>query len=392
MSTGMAYYLLERFPRIKDGDGSFFEWIEVFPGIRVWWHDCVHSDNTLIANCKNIEHYYAMKWIEARSRRLNQGFVCELEVIPSEAEKHFEEMGLKDGVVNKINFHNLVSTFTSLCILLQGYNNQTKICGELNESWRFLSEKEPQFPLQIGFSNEIANDDWWDRGQEVVSEIEVGNWESFRPLIWDSGYLLFLDQSSRYSDFMEFYQIAMQTEDPLERNSRFCRCLETIIRRSDGISRHLVSRSPLLAGWNDTKFQPMEGDVPVEEANQTMMQVIKKAWQIRSKYTHGQTLKEIDYDKLMFCLGSWPQVLHWITRGLISLGRVPTNDEFEIAEKIGSLDWRLPIDWEAHDWTDIENEMYRIDGTFRPKLIQQYNILGGKNKMSYDDFLDEYGY
>ena len=113
MADDRAYFLLERFPRISDGLGSFFEWVELFPGIRLWWHKETYSDQELLKSCLNDEHYFALRWIELRSRRLNNGYVCELEIIPDETKQFFDEQGLPELMKGEVNVHQLFSVFAS---------------------------------------------------------------------------------------------------------------------------------------------------------------------------------------------------------------------------------------------------------------------------------------
>ena len=158
MTRERAYFLIENFPRIEDGVGSFREWVEIFPGVRVWWHQETYSDNDLLNATKDKEHFYALRWYEIRSRRLNSGCVCELEIIPEETERHFEEMGLSDMIENEISVQNLNSILTSFGILLVGYNDQIRICGALNYSWRHFNH-EREFPVVFEINSEISNDE-----------------------------------------------------------------------------------------------------------------------------------------------------------------------------------------------------------------------------------------
>lgn len=392
MADERAYFLLERFPRISDGIGSFFEWVELFPGVRLWWHQETYTDQELLDACLNDEHFFALRWIELRSRRMNFGHVCELEIIPDETRRFFDEEGLSELMEGEIDVHQLFSVFASFCLLLGGYNTQMRSCGSLNSSWRFLTRPENESSAQIEFESELTNHDWWG-GENEIESIEVEDWESILPMIWMAGYTLFSDKSGRYSDLLEFYVIAMQTEDPLERNARFCRCLETIIRRSDGIAKHLRERIPFLLEISDEETCRKMGKSTDEAQDelQYYKSLINDAWGIRSKYWHGQSLNDIHYDKCMDCLAEFPKLLYWINRGLIVLSRVPSNEEFELAQDSGSLDWSLPQKWSPVEYETIEDWLYRIDGTYKPQSVERFKSLGGKEEMSYLEYLEKFG-
>jgi hypothetical protein len=389
-----AYFLLERIPRISNGIESFFEWVELFPGVRLWWHQETYTDQELMEACQNDEHYYALRWVESRSRRMNFGYVCELEIIPSETRQFFDEEGLSELMIDDINIHQLYSVFTSSCLLMmtEGKSTQMRSCGSLNRSWRFITA-ECETPFQINLNHELSNDGLWEKIENQVELIEVEEWELILPLIWKAGYTLFSDNSGRYADFLEFYTIAMQTEDLLERNARFCRCLETIIRRSDGIAKNLQERIPLLLEISDGEIRKEMGllkDVAQEHLD-FFKSLIKDAWTLRNKFWHGQTLNDALYDKSAACVQELPHLLFWINRGLIALSRIPSNDEFNRAQDSGTLDWNISPKWGIIKWPTIDDWIYRIDGTYDPKSIESYKSIGGKEGMDYCEYLDKFG-
>lgn len=393
MADDWAYFLLERFPRISDGSGSFFEWVELFPGIRLWWHKETYSDQELLKSCMNDEHYFALRWIELRSRRLNNGYVCELEIIPDETRRFFEEQGLTKVMDLEVTVQQLFSLFASFCLLLGGYNTQMRACGSMNYSWRFVANPENEFPTKIEFETELTNNDWWG-GENEIDIIEVESWESILPMIWMAGYTLFSDSSGRYGDFLEFYIVAMQTENPLERNARFCRCLETLCRGfTGGIGANLRKWIPFLfeISNSDNRIKMNVSDEDAREQDAICKKLIKDAWNIRSKYTHGQTLKNKHHDTCMEVLSDFPKLLYWINRGIIFLSRVPTADEFVKACESDSLDWKVQPKWDPVEYETIEDWLYRIDGTYNPKSIEGYRQICRKEKMSYLEYLDRFG-
>lgn len=393
MADDRAYFLLERFPRISDGVGSFFVWVELFPGIRLWWHKETYSDQELLKSCLNDEHYFALRWIELRSRRLNNGYVCELEIIPDETKQFFDEQGLSELMKGEVNVHQLFSVFASFSLLLGGYNTQMRSCGSMNYSWRFVTNPENQSPTQIEFETELTNNDWWC-GENEIEIIEIESWESILQMVWMAGYTLFSDTSGRYGDFLEFYVVAMQTENPLERNVRFCRCLETICRGfSGGTGVNLRELIPLLLEISDSEHR-VKMNVSDKEAKEQMFicqNTIRDAWRIRSKYTHGQSVKDNHHDKCMDVLGEFPRLLYWVNRGVIFLSRVPTAEEFTKARESDSLDWKIAPKWDPVDYDTIKNWLYRIDGTYNPKSIEGYKQIGGKEQMSYLEYLEKFG-
>ena len=93
----------------------------------------------------------------------------------------------------------------------------------------------------------------------------------------------------------------------------------------------------------------------------------------------------------MDCLTEFPKLLYWINRGLIFLSRVPSNEEFELAQVSGSLNWELPPRWSPVENETIEDWGYRADGTHNPQSIDRFKSIGGKEKMSYFEFLEKFG-
>jgi muconolactone delta-isomerase len=394
MTGNRAYFMLERFPRISDGIGSFHEWVELFPGVRLWWHEETYNDRELLKSCLNEEHYFALRWVELRSRRLNNGFVCELEIIPDETKRFFIENDLSSVMIGEVNVQKLFSIFASCCLLLNGYNSQMRSCGSLNYSWRFITDPDNESPTQIEFETELTTNDWWADTTEIKT-VEVRNWETILPIIWMAGYTMFSDETGKYSDFLENYVIAMQTEEAFERNLRFCRCLETLCRGfSGGIGENLRQRVPFLLPHITDPGHMKSMDVSEENALEQKKfteELISKSWKLRSKYVHGQTLEEKHHSDLMQVLADFPTLLYWVNRGIIFLSRIPNEDEFNQAKINGLLNWYQPPKWKPLEQYVIEDNLYRIDGTYIPKLIEKYKSIGGKDRMTYDEFLDLYG-
>ena len=132
-------------------------------------------------------------------------------------------------------------------------------------------------------------------------------------------------------------------------------------------------------------------DEDAREHDAICKKLIKDAWNIRSKYTHGQTLKNKHHDTCMEVLSDFPNLLYWINRGIIFLSRVPTADEFVKACESDSLDWKVQPKWDPVEYETIEDWLYRIDGTYNPKSIEGYKQICRKEKMSYLEYLDRFG-
>jgi hypothetical protein len=394
-----AFYLLEGFPRVKDSQGSFRQWIEIFPGMRIWWHDETYTDVELKEMCESIEHYYALRWIESRSRRMNSGFVCELEIIPSETERFISERPMYKWTKTKLSPPELVPIFTSLIILLGGFNPQIRIRGNLNVSWRHFSISP--WPVMINFEGELFNDDWWTEDFDLITEMEAEALGGFLHATWESGCALLADDSKRYASFLEYYAIAMQIEEPLERLSRFCRCLETLIRDDQYIAKGLREKIPLMLHpeviyqeWNSDKIDIKTNKItftPTEKLIEPFKTLIKQAWKYRNKNWHGQSMANKDIDKMINIVSGFPNLLYWLNRGLILLGKIPLKLELESAVNNDSICWNMADINDVFDWEVIENYIYRYDCTYFPEMVKKYHQVRGKKSMDYDDFLEKYG-
>jgi hypothetical protein len=382
-----AHFLLERFPRIPDGTGSYFEWIEIYPGVRIWWNEETYTDEELIGVCRDKEHFYALRWIESRSRRLNNGCVCELEIIPEETKRFFSENNLT-MMKNEVNVQSLYSVFASFSILLIGYESQIRSIGDINYPWRFLCHEDNEEPVNVFPLGEINNDNWWG-GENESQELPVDDWEKIHRYVWAAGHTMFSDESGRYAEFLEFYVLAMETADQLERNARFIRCLETILRPRAGIARSLRERVPLMTPFSSSEYLEVIGKT-AEEAKVELAiigKTVNDSWTLRSKHWHGQTLKEKHYEKLNDCLIEFPSILYYLNLGLVMLCRIPTEEELIEAESTGSLDWEAPIIWDIIGYDVIEDWTIRIDWSYRPELVEEYLALEQSGDLSYDEFL-----
>ena len=387
MVVERAHFLLERFPRITDGNGSYLDWIEIYPGIRIWWNDETYSDEDLVEVCKDKEHFYALRWIELRSRRLNDGFVCELEIIPEETKRFFSENNLA-MMKNEVTVQSLFSVFASFSMLLIGYDSQIRAIGNITYPWRFLCHEGYEEPVSVFLQGEMNNDDWWEEERET-QELSVDDWERIHRYVWAAGHTMFSDESGRYGEFLEFYVLAMETEDPLERNARFIRCLETILRPRAGIARSLRDRVPLMTPFTSEEYLEAIGK-SAEEAKMQLdiiSKTVNDSWTLRSKHWHGQTLKEKHYEKLADCLIEFPSILYFLNIGLIMLCRVPTDEDLVEAESTGSLDWEAPIIWGMIDYDVIEDCLIRIDWSYNPELVEEYLALVEREDLTYDEFL-----
>ena len=387
MAIERAHFLLERFPRIPDGIGSYLSWIEIYPGIRIWWNEETYTDQELNEVCGDKEHFYALRWIESRSRRLNNGFVCELEIIPDETKRFFSENNLT-MMRGDVSVQSLYCVFASFSILLNYHESQIRSVGSINYPWRFLCDHDNEDPVSVFPSGEINNDNWWV-GESELEELPVDQWERLRGYVWAAGHTMFSDESGRFADFLEFYILAMQAEDPLERNARFIRCLETILRPRAGIAKSLRDRVPLMTPLTSSEYLEANGII-AEDAKadlEGISKTVNEAWSLRSKYWHGQTLTKAHYEKLSSCIADFPTILFYLNIGLVMLCKVPTEDELSEAESTGSLDWEQPVKWGMIENEVIEDTLIRIDWSYNPELVEEYLAMKQMGDLSYDEFL-----
>lgn len=384
-----GFFFLEGFPRILYADGSFADWVELFPGVRVWWNDHTYTDEELVNHSQDMEHFYAIRWTEFRVKRINQGYICELEINPQETKDFLYECGFTEIDTEFFEVHNLVNTFYSFAMNLCGYNTQIKISCALNMSWTHVHYAPYLYPLQIEYEGEYSLDQWWEKNTKAIQNIEFDSFNSFREVLWKSVITMCTDKSGRYSEFLMQYGLAMQKIGSMERIVGFLRALESLFNIPYKIKPRLTKfcRLVIHPEFSDPNFESNLGGYkfkPNYEHLDAINRTVKQAWEIRNRIAHGQRIKKKHWDNAMVVLPELPILLHWLNRGISELGYLPDIESLEKLREDEFLPWNQPQNWNKDCiWESYEDHIYRYDKYHSPDLIKKFETC----KHEYDDYL-----
>lgn len=388
-----SFYFVEGFPRIVR-DGEPVKWVEIFPGLRLWWYEHTYTDEELLEYARNREHYYAIRWSECRVKRMNGGVICELEINPTETREFFLGLGIEVSNSTVFTPHQLMNIFYSLSLHLNGYNSQMKISCSLNMSWQHIAHTPELYPLEIDFEGEYNLHQWWQKNTDAIKEIKLEVFDGFRIELWKSAIALCTDSSGRYAEFLMQYGLAMQKDGSLERIIGYFRAIESLFNIPRNISPNLKKYCRLLVHplYTDPNFIFTVEEYsyqPSKENLEEMNKIITKGWEIRNRVAHGQEIKEKHWDKAMDILLEIPVLLHWLNRGVAQLGYLPLRTEFESREFDEFFEWNEPLVWDNQIiWEQYRNHIYRYDKSHHPNVVQLWTESEHNDYLEFSNSID----
>lgn len=380
-------------PALLEKDGTSIGWFEVFPGLRIHWFEEAYPDDEVRSRCGDNLDFYHFKFMELASRDTCSGFVCELDVDPEETVRFLNENGMSH-LSPRINNYVLYSIFRLFSISGPAFIG-TRLMNGYNRGWSTLlhnlhDERNVKIVPHMGpwtvLMEPVEHLRIWP-GQwpePLIYEDIIDEWnKEAKPLLWRAAIMLIEDfiEDGRISRSVDGPLNAFQfARDSIEKNLAFNQILVTLLRPNQSKGQKLALITPAV-----TKV-PQHYDE--EEWKQFILEIVTESIGVRNDFMHG---RNPDEEYAASIVRHQDEILVYVFATINRHGGIPDMELILEAVDTGSTDfereWVNRIDQEV-----IEAENYRVHFYSNPDLLERYDELGGRETMTYDEFLDSIGF